>query len=914
MKKLTPADSYSKPVWTPEVYGSLYGKGSLAVTEALNIQQTNKCSRIMATFVPNEIVQAKDLTKKIVDKFDAILLLVDISGFSILYKRYSNAENGGSSAFTVLLNKYVNVIAEEVYSSGGDVFKFSQNGILSLWRLQQDELILNVMPKVISSAFRLQTSIGAVKEGEEIMAKIFSIIGGELSRHYVLAGDPISQLKKAKKVCLPGDLVLSMNAWEHCTHNRYEYVIKDLHNIKIIRVLQDEKYQSRPSIRPLHSSISTRWDRKTLRRLTEMLEKKSADPNSQNNSSSSDENTDVKEFTVRSSVVEAIKKKLGAQLKAYLISPVAEQIVQDLPLSYLMERRRITTICIDIVPANCTNYELISLVDKCYLLLHGIIDKHAASICLMNLYDKDVLFYVAFGLEESTSSVEEITKSGIVSAFNILQALKSKHCIRGVSIGVSTGMVYCGVIGHISRREYVIIGIPVDKAMRMMEISYDKVSCDYDTVMYSRLSRSRFRSRGVKDLKKIGKYHVYEFLGIPSVTEMRENISSVHYRYPILDRDQELETFNDILDNIGVLDRDYSGMLIMGDERSGKSRLLDAFVTRAENRQINVIKLPLHFSYAEKEHSTMYQILLQIFDAEDCKSIKDRERAVMKKLRGLRPSNDFCYLNTIMKVRFALSKEYCTDNDWMRHIKTMEIFGTLLNQCGKMCIFLDDFHYTDPISWQFISLALDNANIVTVITALTNVPFSVKFDVEENLAKDRRLIKKNLKGLDTELLTPFACQFLNVVAIPNSLDVVLKKHSNNDIGWCEAFLSATLQTDGLEFRIMTASELTQYNLVFPETALVTKVPSELLPEDLIPSPETNSFPICITNEKYIGFVDGNYDCDSLKQTIYYRMNSYEQEFLKCAAAVGRFFARTIVQTVMLNSTAVHTAKSKSIVL
>lgn len=41
-----------------------------------------------------------------------------------------------------------------------------------------------------------------------------------------------------------------------------------------------------------------------------------------------------------------------------------------------------------------------------------------------------------------------------------------------------------------------------------------------------------------------------------------ETMSNLEYCYPILDRFQELEYFKDILDEIGVVGRSYSGMLI----------------------------------------------------------------------------------------------------------------------------------------------------------------------------------------------------------------------------------------------------------------------------------------------------------------------------------------------------------------
>lgn len=40
---------------------------------------------------------------------------------------------------------------------------------------------------------------------------------------------------------------------------------------------------------------------------------------------------------------------------------------------------------------------------------------------------------------------------------------------------VNSGMAYCGVIGHIARKYYAIIGPSVDRAIRIMDISFDKV-------------------------------------------------------------------------------------------------------------------------------------------------------------------------------------------------------------------------------------------------------------------------------------------------------------------------------------------------------------------------------------------------------------------------------------------------------
>jgi class 3 adenylate cyclase len=61
----------------------------------------------------------------------------------------------------------------------------------------------------------------------------FSVIGDDKARHYVIFGEPIEDLKKIQNVLSMNDLILSSSAWQHCASSEYEYIIKDLHNIKV---------------------------------------------------------------------------------------------------------------------------------------------------------------------------------------------------------------------------------------------------------------------------------------------------------------------------------------------------------------------------------------------------------------------------------------------------------------------------------------------------------------------------------------------------------------------------------------------------------------------------------------------------------------------------------------------------------
>ncbi|XP_070527042.1 adenylate cyclase type 10-like [Cardiocondyla obscurior] len=747
----------------------------------------------------------------------------------MLFKKYIHDKNGGSLGFSRKLNDYIDIAAREIYSSDGDILKFSAN---------------------------VAISAGDVT---------FSVIGSKEARHFVIFGLPVEELKSAKRVSLPNDLVLSLSAWQHCTPSHYEYVIKDSYNVKIVKVLKQSNARSAHTTSTSNDCIATNYE--INGQAVKPLPSYRIHLISINGELYSGTQVDNKKdiaFTAISAI-SATNPNFSAQIKSYLIKPVMQQIEKAESLNFLAEIRRITIIFIDIVPNKHSNNELIFLADKCFLLLHSIVTPCGGCINGINLYEKNIFFFIVFGLPGYTSEVQfsadEACKNGIICATDILRSVKTVAGIQSAFIGMSTGIAYCGVIGSTARKYYAVVGPPVNKAIRIMDISYDKVSCDYDTVLHSHISKSKFRSRGVKTLQRLEKHHIYEYLGELWVKKNLD--TTLDYCYPILGRLYELEYFDDILNEIGILDRKYSGLLIKGIERSGKSRLLDAFVTCVSNKQIKPIKLSLHVTYAEKAYSVIYHIIMQILDAEDCETVEDREKTLHNKLSDILAFENYCYLNVLMRVRFPLSNAYCLDTDQERHTKTLDIFELILTQLKtKICILLDDVQYMDYESWQFLSLALDNYDVVVAMTILKSESREDLSQVEAEFYKDKRLMKHLLLGLNVNLLPAFACQFLNVRAIPKKLNRYLLKRKDGHIGWCETLLMLILQSNGLDFIKISPSEATEHDLVFPNNTLVTKIPIDLTPEELpppLPWTQMSLVDICITNENYDTITDKDRD-------------------------------------------------------
>ncbi|CAK9832185.1 Adenylate cyclase type 10 [Anthophora retusa] len=898
-------------VWLPDIIGPIYKRPSTSLREILNAHRDDKCTRTMATFVPDELIYEHDLTKKNFRNFTSVMALFNVTRFFNFYKQHVSAENGGSYALFATLNSYMRIIIEEVYGSQGDLLKFSQDGLLIAWKVNKDEFISSMVYHVILCVQRIQEIIASVKNDIPV-AKLdivisagevtFSVIGDDNGRRFIIGGPPIEDLKYAKRICLPGDLVLSSSAWEHCAPSQYEYVIKDSSNVKIIKVLG-------PPVEPLINSNAVTAVESASVHADSVIEASSL------TSMYSDMSLDSGvQYQARVSVIDALRRRLGSSLKTYMLQPIFTRVEDDESLKYLSEVRQISMVSISVIPTKCTVSELISLVDQLFISLQRIVLENFGYICTVNLYEKDISFYVVYGIRNySEEDVGNISDNAILCATMVMREMKRIASVKTILIGISTGIAFCGIVGHTVRKQYMIFGTPTFKATSLMMISFDKISCDYDTIINSTLDKKSFRSRGIKVLRRFGKCHVYEYM---FTYPKPETLTDLKYCYPILDRYQEVEYFKDILDDIGVPGRIYSGLLIEGSERSGKSRLLDAFVTIVKNRQIKLVQLSLHPSYAEKAYAVLYYMFLQLFDAEDFTTIEDRERVLLNTVSEILEPDDLCYLNAIMRVKFPLSEEYCNDTDWRRHKRTIEVFEHILNEVvGRVCILLDDVQHMDLLSWQFLSSALNNHNVILVMTMLEPVSWDNLSQVEAGICQDKRLMNRTLQGIDPKYLAAFACQFLNVIAIPKGLEKILKQRSRNVIGWCEVFLMSALQVNALALTTISPTDVDNYDLVYPDGSLIVKIPAYLTPEEAAPPlhwTQMSAIDVCIPSDKHRGFVETNRDITGLRIDMYNRMNSYEQDFIKCAASLGDIFLRSMVDTAMLNSAPLYTSKGKSV--
>ncbi|XP_049832787.1 adenylate cyclase type 10-like [Schistocerca gregaria] len=198
---------------------------------------------VLASFVPDEVIYHNKTGY--VDQFETVLMLGDISGFTNLCEKYSKMGPSGPSCLTDVLNSYIGSMVQETLTYGGDVFKFSGDAFLSIWKPNERQDIREITKKVARCAFSIQKTHGQFVTSVSITLKVklaitageslFAIIGNDNMKHYMIAGEPIWNIRRAERNWLSGDILVDSKAWSYM--RAADYLYKTVNNGQFVKIL-----------------------------------------------------------------------------------------------------------------------------------------------------------------------------------------------------------------------------------------------------------------------------------------------------------------------------------------------------------------------------------------------------------------------------------------------------------------------------------------------------------------------------------------------------------------------------------------------------------------------------------------------------------------------------------------------------
>ncbi|KAM6453968.1 adenylate cyclase type 10 [Liasis olivaceus] len=826
----------------------------------------------LAAHVPDFIVYG-DFSQEVpfIESFDGVLLFVDISGFTALTEKFSmnTSLDRGADELTQTLNHYVGDIVEEVLVFGGDVLKFAGDALLVLWKVERCHLN-DIITLALKCSFSIQQEYGVrdTEVGLELRVKIGLsaghiskvVIGDNRQQHFVVTGRAVDEVRLAQNLAKASEIILSPNCWELCDRNLIE-----------VERIKNER------------AVKVRYIRNVPEFNTEEFFDRCAQYLHQNYIC---ENFEI----LRTASVLPPNEEIEKRLRKYVMRNVLRKIDDNQPLDYLSELRPVTIVFVNMqFEENANTHHLCKAVQDANSMITGTILPLGGKINKVFMFDKGCTFLCIFGLpgdkqaDESTNALDSAHK---IHAFCSTALMK----VKIVSIGVTGGPVFCGVVGHRVRHEYTVIGRKVNLAARMMMFYPGLVSCDALTYSKSKLPPYFFEELPFVEMKGVvNPGTVYQFLGITEKTMIYKAYLTKERseHYPLLGRKKETDIFESLLDKFK--ESKLSHVIIYeGLMGYGKSQLIVeiAFLGQAPGQKI--VAMELTKINAWQNFFAVRTLMAMFLGVDVCKTYDARQYILLSKLRGVIEEQYLCLFNNLFHVKFPTSEVVSQmDND--RKNKEIEIMllKILVNAAEKeVLIFaIDEAQFIDKASWDFLDNLL---KCVPIFVVMALSPINIKgrllcFSAAQILNSPNTTFVQ-LRELTPSVIIQKACQDLGVVSITRELETFLIQRSHGNPFYCEELLRNLHLNHVLQFHVLEEDEEKEdeWDSLFTTTVLKTQA-SKIFEE------ETESYICTVRQNVKLTTIMLPPTLKGIALAELDNMNPSEQMVVKCAAVIGVTF-------------------------
>ncbi|CAG9563860.1 unnamed protein product [Danaus chrysippus] len=862
------------------------------------VQQATRIA-IIASLVPDEIIYRH--SDHAVRSYETALMFIDVSGFTKLCETYTKT-GGGPSRLTQVLNSYIGAMVQEILTHKGDVLKFSGDAFLSMWKKSPRLNMQDVVHTAIDCGLLIQKNYGRYMTDVGVVLKVkvaisaglshFSIIGGgNISQtQYVIVGQPVWDVKMAEYMSAAGDVLTSASAWMYV--NEAEYCTQPCGDGRHTKVLGVGASWKR--VEKLRSSLGTSKESEFF-----------------SNENLSAENFIVsginyREYAHRPAVVAAMRGSWWPALRQFMVPPILRAVDNDEPMDFLTEIRHVVVVCINIITRTVTETVLIEVVDTAYKCVCSVTSEAGGLVNKISMFDKDMMLLVVFGLRGLKH--EDEAQKALQCASQLKESLDDVNIIN-VSIAVTSGLTYCGVVGHVLRREYTVIGSAVNKAARLMMAYPNKVTCDKETFLKSKLNQECFKLVEIKPLKGICKPGpIYEF------SNPRKTERITYCRHPILGRNEELRKYKMTLHN--ALDehqksftryRDHKfGVAFIGPKLVGKTRLMQECINITPS-----FVIVDHFVLTEKDKlkfGIIRLIMKSIFKCGGKLLRENRENRILTSIdmTSLGPLEIYA-INTVFDCRFPLPENYAPASKFLDQFKVKEVIKEIcrVNLPTLRVIAIAEGQYIDDDSWHIIILLLGAKLIFLLVSISEEETLSATATI---CLANAMIVKLPLSGIDRWYHAALACQLLDVQAIQSDLEKIIESASEGLPGWIQNFVISLVQRGQLTMMTMSRSEALEMGAVTPSPALLETDTTNTSFEDIECSKDSYSYVLkqgsVAENEMIqMAVLTDTYDFENMKVDVkmdalilktYDSLTPFEKMLLKCGSVLGEVFSRCML--------------------
>ncbi|XP_065768305.1 adenylate cyclase type 10-like isoform X7 [Muntiacus reevesi] len=801
-----------------------------------------------------------------------VLLGVHVTGFTALMDRFSLSckLEHDMDRLARIFSYYISDIVEHVLCFGGDILNITGNVLLALWTVEQNQLS-DIITLVAKCSLEIQEKFGIyhTREGQDLQLKIGLsagrisqfIVGDERRQYLLVIGRDVDGVQLAQRLAQANEIVLSWNCWKLCEQYMFEVEIMredeavKLRDMRIIDPFDfDEHFYKCLDYLPHYRTSAD-----ILRTALEL------DPDS------------ALEQTLRKHIMKNLLKKID----------------EGQPMEYISEFRTVTIVLISLeFHKTAWMLRLCHLIQEAALYISTVIEKGGGQLSRIFMFETGCMFLCVFGLPGDKKPDE--CAHALESSFNIFSfCWENLAETKLVSISITNGPVFCGMVGAVSRHEYTVIGPKVSLVARMITAYPGLVSCDEVTYLRSMLPAYNFKKLPEKMMKNIsnpGK--IYEYVGHRRCIMFgkRHLATERNKNHSLLDREKELEAFR-MAQQECLHQKKGQAVLYEGGKGCGKSQLLAEINFLAQKEGHRVLPLKLKKADSKQCFYTIQTLMAIFFEIDTCPAFYRQER-LHKQLCGIVEEPLHCLFNDLFFVKFPLSFKVSHMDDLARQQKIKACFFEVLQKAVRetpLIFLIDEAQYMDAASWEFLGTLLSGVPIIVVMTL---TPTSTLCGQAQHFLQSPPAVLVPISKLAATSLLRMACWELGVVSIPQELQIYLLRRCFGNPLYCEVLCQDLLSKNILRFHGLQKEEVENSKW---ETLSANAMKSTMY--SISPASSEDQ-------ELYVCTVKDDVNLDTvllpplLKEIAVNQLDQLspeEQSLVKCAAVIGHSFHIDLLQ-------------------